>query len=239
MGLESSQRVRLLIHSGQRHVRARSKRALDLGAYDTRETETVAAAADLIRSWSPHLAVVDLESDGFAVFHQIGRSPETGGLRIPALALTRRGDLGTRLAAFEQGVDDVLTVFFAPAEFAARLHVIARRHLAGTTALAPVVRLGALAIDALSRKVMVGGTEARLSAMEMSLLYLLATNAGRVVTRDEIVQALWGTDLVANKNLVDRHIKSLRAKLGDQGGQPRFIATVYGQGYRFLPLPER
>jgi DNA-binding response OmpR family regulator len=220
-------------------LRESSKLLLNRVAYDARETSTAAEAAELIRTWEPHLVVVDMESGGLAILRQIGRSRETGGLRIPVLALTRRGDLRTRLAAFDQGVDDILTMPFAPEEFLARLHVIARRHLVGATGLIPVLKLGALTIDILSRQVTIGAIDVRLSVMELNLLYLLATNVGRLLTRGEIIQALWGTDIVVNNNVVDRHIKSLRAKLGDQGPQPRFIATVYGQGYRLLPSPDR
>jgi len=76
---------------------------------------------------------------------------------------------------------------------------------------------------------------ARLSPLEQSLLYLLAANAGRVVTREEILDTLWGADYVAESNVVDRQIRNLRARLQDDWRQPRFIATVPGRGYRFLP----
>jgi DNA-binding response OmpR family regulator len=74
-----------------------------------------------------------------------------------------------------------------------------------------------------------------LSGIEQSLLYLLASRAGRVVTRDEILDAVWGTDFVAESNIVDRHIRSLRIKLQNDYRHPRFIATVPGVGYRFIP----
>ena len=73
-----------------------------------------------------------------------------------------------------------------------------------------------------------------LTGLEQSLLYLLAANAGRVVTRDEILDALWGVDYVADSNVVDRHIRNLRAKLQNDWRKPRFIATVPGRGYRFV-----
>jgi DNA-binding response OmpR family regulator len=74
-----------------------------------------------------------------------------------------------------------------------------------------------------------------LSGIEQSLLYLLASRGGRVVTRDEILDAIWGTDFVAESNIVDRHIRTLRIKLQDDHRHPRFIATVPGRGYRFIP----
>ena len=74
-----------------------------------------------------------------------------------------------------------------------------------------------------------------LSGIEQSLLYLLASRAGRVVAREDILDGIWGKDFVAESNIVDRHVRSLRVKLQDDYRHPRFIATVPGQGYRFVP----
>jgi DNA-binding response OmpR family regulator len=74
-----------------------------------------------------------------------------------------------------------------------------------------------------------------LTALEQSMLYLLAANAGRVVTREEILNALWGPDFLAGSNVVDRQVRNLRTRLGDDCRRPHFIATVPGRGYRFLP----
>jgi len=80
-----------------------------------------------------------------------------------------------------------------------------------------------------------GESVVHLSGIEQSLLYLLASRGGQVVTRDEILDAIWGTDFVAESNIVDRHVRSLRIKLQDDYRHPRFIATVPGRGYRFIP----
>ena len=80
-----------------------------------------------------------------------------------------------------------------------------------------------------------GETELHLTSLEQSLLYLLAANAGRLLTRDEILDYLWGIDYVAESNVVDRHIRNLRIKLQNHSRRPRYIATVPGRGYRFIP----
>ena len=90
-------------------------------------------------------------------------------------------------------------------------------------------------IDIVNRQVRAGQSVVHLSGIEQSLLYLLASRAGRVVTREEILDAIWGTDFVAESNIVDRHVRSLRIKLQNDYRHPRFIATVPGQGYRFVP----
>jgi two-component system alkaline phosphatase synthesis response regulator PhoP len=90
-------------------------------------------------------------------------------------------------------------------------------------------------IDIVNRQVRAGESVVHLSGIEQSLLYLLASRGGRVVTRDEILDAIWGTDFVSESNVVDRHIRSLRIKLQNDYRHPRFIATVTGRGYRFVP----
>ena len=158
-----------------------------------------------------------------------------GAERLPVIALTRRGDLRTKLTAFERGVDDILAVPFSPEELVARTLAVMRRSYHAAVAFAPVLRLGELEIDILNRVVRAGSHELHLTALEQSLLYLLAANAGRLLTRDEILDHLWGSDYAAESNVIDRHVRNLRAKLQDDWHQPRYIATVPGKGYRFLP----
>ena len=89
----------------------------------------------------------------------------------------------------------------------------------------------------LHRRVRAGEIELHLTSLEQSLLYLLAANAGRLVTREQILDSLWGSDYVAESNVVDRHIRELRVKLDDDWRTPRFIETVPGAGYRFKSQP--
>ena len=140
-----------------------------------------------------------------------------------------------KLAAFAQGVDDILTVPFAPEELLARTLVLTRRTYGAQQPLVPVLRLGELEIDILNRLVRAGDSVLHLTGLEQSLLYLLAANAGQVLSRDAILDALWGMDYVAESNVVDRHVRALRVKLQNDWRHPRFIATVPGRGYRFLP----
>jgi DNA-binding response OmpR family regulator len=151
------------------------------------------------------------------------------------LGLTRRGDLRTKLRAFDLGVDDILTVPFSPEELLARAIVITRRASGIERAIVPTIRLGEMEIDIVHREVRAGTSVVHLSSIEQSLLYLLASRGGRAVTREEILDAIWGTDFVAESNIVDRHIRSLRIKLQNDYRHPRFIATVAGSGYRFVP----
>jgi DNA-binding response OmpR family regulator len=210
---------------------------LNHGVYRVQVTPTVAGAQALLSAWRPHLLIIDMDLAGDDALRHLGAAG-IDDQRLPVVALTRRGDLQTKLAAFEQGVDDILTVPFSPEELVARVLVIMRRTYREATTFTPVLRLGELEIDILHRSVSVGGHALHLTGLEQNLLYLLAANAGRLLTRDEILDHLWGVDFIAESNVVDRHIRNLRAKLQNDYRRPRYIATIPGKGYRFVPTTD-
>ena len=210
---------------------------LNHGVFVARVVPTVTDASVLLQAWEPHLAIVDMDLGDGELLRRLGLAADAGvGTRLPVLGLTRRGDLKTKLAAFAEGVDDIMTVPFSPEELLARGLVLARRVQATEPPLRPTIRVGEIEIDILNREVRAGSSVVHLTGLEQSLLYLLAANAGRVIGRDEILDALWGVDFVTESNIVDRHVRGLRAKLQNDWRRPRFIATVPGQGYRFLPM---
>jgi DNA-binding response OmpR family regulator len=207
---------------------------LNHGVYVTRVAATVVASSAILDEWQPHLVIFDADLDGQQLMEHVA-AMSAGGPRLPSIALTRRGDLRTKLAAFDWGVDDIVTVPFAPEELLARIVALLRRSYSDVVPFTPIIRLGDLEIDILNRTVRVGASELHLTSLEQSMLYLLAANAGRVVTREEILDTLWGVDYVAESNVVDRQIRNLRARLQNDWKSPRFIATIPGRGYRFLP----
>ena len=208
--------------------------ALNHGAYTTRVVPSAPEAAAALTEWQPHLALIDMDVNDREIINWLEQT-QARAERLPVVALTRRGDLRTKLAAFESGVDDILTVPFSPEELVARTMALMRRAYGAVGVFAPVLKLGELEIDILNRSVVVGGHQLHLTSLEQNLLYLLAANAGRLLTRDEIIDYLWGTDYAAESNIVDRHIRNLRAKLQNDFRRPRYIKTVPGQGYRFTP----
>ena len=210
---------------------------LNHGLFVVRSATNIADAEAILTEWRPHLSVVDMDhEDSAALLRQLGASNTLTKSLIPVLGLTRRGDLKTKLRAFDLGVDDILTVPFSPEELLARAIVIGRRASGTDRPIIPTIKLGEMEIDILNREVRVGSSVVHLSGIEQSLLYLLASRGGQVVSREEILDAIWGTDFVAESNVVDRHVRSLRIKLQNDYRQPRFIATVPGRGYRFIPI---
>jgi two-component system alkaline phosphatase synthesis response regulator PhoP len=209
---------------------------LNHGLFVIRAAQSLAEAEQILVDWRPHMTIVDMDhDDSTELLHMLGASNSLRRSVTPVLGLTRRGDLQTKLKAFDLGVDDILTVPFSPEELLARSIVISRRTAGTELPLVPTIKLGEISLDIVNRQVRTGTLVVPLSAIEQSLLYLLASRGGRVVTREEILDATWGTDFVAESNVVDRHIRSLRVKLQDDYRHPRFIATVPGHGYRFVP----
>jgi DNA-binding response OmpR family regulator len=209
---------------------------LNHGLFVVRAANDLATARELLEAWRPHMAVIDMDhDDSAALLHMLGATSTLTSSATPVLGLTRRGDLKTKLRAFDLGVDDILTVPFSPEELLARSIVLSRRTFGFDRPIVPTIRLGEMEIDIVRREVRTGTSVIHLSGIEQSLLYLLASRGGQVVTRDDIIDGIWGSDFVAESNIVDRHIRSLRVKLQNDYKRPRFIATVPGKGYRFIP----
>ena len=234
-GISAQVPARVLVMVEQPLIIEVIKLTLNHGVYVTREAQDVPEATAALAEWHPHLAVIDMDIGGDRLLQHLAGSEAGSPTRTPVLALTRRGDLATKLAAFERGVDDIMTIPFSPEELLARVLVITRRVLGPSVPFNPVLKIGEIEVDILHRQVRAGTSELHLTGLEQSLLYLLAARAGQVVTRDEILDALWGVDYVSESNIVDRHIRNLRAKLQNDWRKPRFIATVPGKGYRFIP----
>jgi DNA-binding response OmpR family regulator len=204
--------------------------ALKQAHYETHTDITQADAATTLAKWRPHALILDVDLDNREVLRQVqSRAP-----RLPVIALTQRGDLLTKLAAFRAGIDDILTIPFEPEELLARLLALLRRSYDDPIPFTPVIKLPGLEIDLVNSAVWMGRSAVQLTTRERSLLYLLAENAGRVISRQEILATLWGDSYVATSNVVDRHVRNLRALLHDDWHQPRFIATIPRRGYMFL-----
>jgi two-component system, OmpR family, alkaline phosphatase synthesis response regulator PhoP len=209
---------------------------LNHGLFMVRAAADLPAAEAILATWRPHMAIVDMDhGDAPDLLSRLGASNTLRQSDTPILGLTRRGDLPTKLRAFDLGVDDVVAVPFSPDELLARSIVIARRASGVERPIIPAIKLGEMEVDIVHRVVRAGDSVIHLSGIEQSLLYILASRGGRVVSREEILDAVWGTDFVAESNIVDRHIRSLRIKLQNDYRHPRFIATVPGEGYRFVP----
>jgi len=236
---EQERALRVFVFTGQRFLAEMIKLTLNHGVFVTRADPDVTEAAAIIRDWRPHLVVVDQDSAGSQLLDEMGIDRAAGASPIPIISVTRNRSLGAMLLAFERGVDDVLSVPISPEELLARVLAITRRTYGQTFPLNPILRLGELEVDIVNHRLRVGSSLVSLTDTEHSLLYLLAANAGEVVTTGEILATVWGEEYKQQSDLLDRAIAILRGKLENGQTAPRYIATLPGVGYRFLQDAEQ
>jgi len=206
------------------------------GNYSRRSAGSVSEAPPIIETWKPHLLLLDIDAENGSAVRLLDEADRKRGMAV--IVLTRRADLRGKLDAFERGADDYITLPFVPEDLVARTRAVLRRTHGDPGSIVPRLRIGDLEIDVLNRRVSSGEHELHLTSLEQALLYLLAANAGTLLTRQQILDALWGADFVIESNVVDRHVRALRAKLRDDWHMPRYIETVPGAGYRFVTAVE-
>ncbi|AVP58945.1 response regulator transcription factor [Pulveribacter suum] len=183
----------------------------------------------------PDLVILDLMLpgiDGLEVCRRIRALPGAAA-RIPVLMLTAKGDPMDRVIGLEIGADDYLPKPFEPRELLARIRALLRRREAGSQPAANVMRFGQLEIDRDARTVSVAGQAAELTSYQFDLLVTMAERAGRVLTREQIMEAVRGRELEAFDRSIDVHMGRIRAAIEADPKNPKRILTVRGVGYVF------
>ena len=183
----------------------------------------------------PDLVVLDLmlpDIDGLEVCRRIRALPGVLA-RMPVLMLTAKGDPMDRIIGLEIGADDYLPKPFEPRELLARIRAVLRRHQPGAAPNGQLMRFGSLEIDRDARTVTVGGKNCELTSYQFDLLLALAERAGRVLTRDQIMEAVRGRELDAFDRSIDVHMGRIRAAIEADAKAPKRILTVRGVGYVF------
>jgi two-component system, OmpR family, phosphate regulon response regulator OmpR len=188
-----------------------------------------------LRSAPPDLVILDLMMpgiDGLEVCRRLRALPGDVA-RIPVLMLTGKGDAMDRIIGLELGADDYLSKPFEPRELLARIRAILRRHGEGVANASRSMVFGSLAIDRDARTVQVAGRLAELTSYQFDLLVAMAERAGRVLTRDQIMEAVRGRELEAFDRSIDVHMGRIRAAIEADPKEPLRIVTVRGVGYVF------
>lgn len=181
------------------------------------------------------LIILDINLPGMNGI-QVCRSLRDADKRVPIIMLTSKTDELDKVLGLELGADDYITKPFSPRELAARIRAVLRRTLFRESAPSEgQLRFGALRIDPAARIVSLGQAPLKISTTEFDILYLLAANAGRVIPRDQILQAIFGSSSVDDEAALTTYICRIRAKLAADELGSRFIQTVRGLGYRFTP----
>jgi len=181
------------------------------------------------------LILLDLMLPDGSGFDLIGRLRHHA-VATPVIVLSSRDSEADRVAALETGADDYVTKPFSPREVVARVRAVLRR-ITSATQEPPVAPSTVLTVDETTRRATVSGHPLELTRVEFDLLARLLESPGRVYTRAQLIDNVWGDGFAISDRTVDSHVKSLRRKVGEAGGDPALIETVRGVGYRVTDRP--
>ena len=152
---------------------------------------------------------------------------------VPVIMLTAKDSEVDKVVGLEIGADDYVTKPYSGRELLARIKAVLRRQAEPEELVPSTVEAGPVRMDVERHTVSVGGSPVSLPLKEFELLEMLLRNAGRVLTRGQLIDRVWGSDYVGDTKTLDVHVKRLRAKIEPDPGQPRYIVTVRGLGYKF------
>jgi DNA-binding response OmpR family regulator len=204
---------------------------LERAGYAVLTAHSGSEALDTLRHASPTLVVLDImmpDMDGFAVCRELRTFSN-----VPVIMLTARSEDRDKISGLETGADAYLVKPFNPDELVAWIQAILRRNRSKPNSTLKPLQFGDLVIDPNARRVTRCGKPIELSPRETDLLLFFATNPGRIFSRAEVRKGVWGDEFLEERT-VDVHVRRLRDKLADEALEPRYIATVWGQGYKSI-----
>ncbi|KAF0158689.1 MAG: Phosphate regulon transcriptional regulatory protein PhoB (SphR) [Syntrophaceae bacterium] len=191
-----------------------------------------------VKTQKPDLVILDLmlpHMNGMDICRAVRANPETA--HLPIIMLTAKSDEVDKIIGLEIGADDYMTKPFSVKELIARVRTILRRSQEGNkTTVRETFEFGGLAINYASCSVTVEGRPVKLSPTELKLLFFLSRNPGRVYSRDQILDHVWGDDTFITDRAVDVHIRRLRSQIEKDMENPHYIVTVRGFGYKFAEV---
>ena len=229
----------ILIVEDDPAVRLSLRLACETEGYHVREAASGPQAQALFQAQRPNLVLLDLmlpEMSGFDICRWIRQQDSD----VPVIILTARSDEIDKVLGLELGADDYVTKPFSPRELLARIRAVLRRSKRSGGQQEESGSLlnfgdGQLVIDLDERQIWRDHTPVQLTRTEWSILTYLAQNAGRAITRNQLVRHVWGYDSEGETRLLDSHIGHVRAKIEPDANRPRYIVTVRDVGYRFVP----
>jgi two-component system alkaline phosphatase synthesis response regulator PhoP len=221
---------RILIVEDEPSIQNIVRTYLENAGFTVRAVTDGAEALQVAREWRPDLLVLDLNLPGMDGIEVAARLRESSDVYI--LMLTARSEESDRVAGLRIGADDYLTKPFSPRELVARVEAILRRQR-DRQPPAREIAFSGLTIDPDRYEVVAGGEPLELTQTEFQVLLELARHAGRVLTREQLIDRVWGIDFYGNERVVDVYVGQVRRKLEEATGYP-FIQTVRGVGYKLV-----
>lgn len=218
----------ILIVDDEVSIRELIRFNLEKEGFDTVSAGDGPEALEIFHAKRPDLVLLDImlpTMDGWEVCKALRKESN-----VPIIMLTAKGDESERVSGLEMGADDYITKPFSPKELVARIRAVLRR--ANPEEETTQVALDDLVIDIDRHEVTVAGKPVSLTPKEFDLLLLLVRNRGKVLSRDMLLETVWGYDYGGETRTVDVHIRRLRQKLNDDPQNPKYIHTVHGVGYK-------
>jgi DNA-binding response OmpR family regulator len=206
---------------------------LERSGFEVRTAYDGKTAFSLAKTEKPDMVVLDLglpQMDGLDFTREYRKSSNA-----PIIMLTARSEESDKLIGLEMGADDYITKPFSPKELVARVRVVFRRMTASANTITDIIHAADLTLDTPRLRVTIDGREIEeLTPTEFELLAALASQPGRVFTRAQLLDAIHGVAFESYERAIDAHIKNIRRKIEIKAGEPKYIHTVYGVGYKFV-----
>ena len=225
--------TRILTVEDDDRIRQAVKLALQDEGWDVDEADTGEVALERFRDQPSEVVLIDIMLpgiDGFEVCRSIRRQSD-----VPIIMVTARNDTHDVVAGLEAGADDYLTKPFAPKELSARIRALLRRARNSEGGTMERVTVGELEISPEEGTVTKAGEELHLTKTEFKLLVELASQPGKVFSREVLLERVWGYDYFGDGRLVDVHVRRLRTKVEADAASPRYVVTARGLGYKLQP----
>lgn len=230
----------IYIADDEPHIRRLAAIGLKDAGFETGEYGSAQLLLQAIQRQQPDAILLDWmmpDTDGMAVLQMLRKNPATRPL--PIIMMTARTDEADRIAGLENGADDYITKPFSVRELAARVKAVIRRGVYLTDKSEEVLTSGDIVLNSSNRSVTKSSSEIELTQREFDVLLALMKIPGRVMTRQMLLDAVWGLHYFGDPRTVDVHIRYLRQKLEDEPDNPRYLLTVRGVGYRFADQENR
>jgi len=227
-----SKKISILVVDDDARLLRMVQQILELERYRVLTAVNGESALAVFDEEPPALVLLDIMMpgmDGFTVCRRIREFSQ-----VPIIMVSAKHNDTEKVEGLDAGADDYVTKPFSSPELAARVRAALRRTATQSDIAGPSFRSGELVIDFTRRRVNVGKTEMNLTAVEYKLLSYLAQNSGRVVTPDQIMEAVWGEEYIGENHVLHVNISRLRQKLGDTGKTPKYILTRPGIGYMMV-----
>jgi two-component system alkaline phosphatase synthesis response regulator PhoP len=225
---------KILVVEDDRAILDGLRAALAVEGYEVECVRDGRAGLDRARAGAPALLILDIMLPGMSGF-EVAKKLRDEGRALPIILLTARSEENDRVLGLELGADDYVTKPFSVRELLARVRSILRRTRPGGAKRAPLYQFGDVTVDFKRQAVKKGGRPVELSAREFRILSYFIDHAGEMLSREQLLNDIWGYGAFPTTRTVDNHILRLRKKIEDEPDSPRYILTQRGAGYLFEP----